>query len=156
LRGATERLRLDDALQARIGELPPQTRLLLDLVALASGPLATETLMRAAAIEYAELTRRTATLRIAGLVRTTRMRGGEALESFHDRVRETALAHLPEEERRAGHERLARALEVAGADPAALYLHHRGAGNSARAAHYAALAAQQASEALAFERAIGL
>jgi serine/threonine protein kinase/energy-coupling factor transporter ATP-binding protein EcfA2 len=156
LRGSSESVRLDEALQARIAELLPQTRLLLDLVVLADGPLAAETLMRAAAIEYTEFTRRTATLRIAGLVRTTRTRGAEALEPFHDRVRETELAALSDEERRAGHERLARALEAVGADVAALYLHHREAGNAARARHFAVLAAQQATEALAFEHAIGL
>src|SRR6185437_8409477 len=61
-------------------------------------------------------------------------------------------------EARALHERLARALESAqgGADPEALSTHWREAGDDARAADYAAKAAEAAARALAFDRAARL
>ncbi len=155
--GAPRQLRLDDALAARMAELAPPSRLLLDLVALSGGPLAVETAVRATGIDYPELMRHASSLRIAGLTRTTRVRGSEALETFHDRVRETELATLSADLQRDLHQRLARALESFDRpNPEELFNHHRGAGNAERAAHFAALAATQAAEVLAFGRAVSL
>ena len=110
--------------------------------------------MRAASVEFPELVRRATTLRVAGLVRSTVIRERDAIETFHDRVREVVLAALDEARRRGLHERLARGLEtLEGADLEALFTHWHGAGDALRAAKYAALAAAKASEGLAFERA---
>jgi predicted ATPase len=155
LRGVTEisRLRLEDALEALISELEAETRLILDLVAFSCRPASVGTLMLAASLEYAEFTRRSATLRIAGLVRTTRTQSGEALEPFHDRVRESVIHPLSTAEQRNVHEKLARALEATQGRPEAVFAHYRAAGDAVRAAHFATIAAESAMESLAFARA---
>jgi tetratricopeptide (TPR) repeat protein len=93
-------------------------------------------------------------LRAANLVRTGGARGGDAIEPYHDRVREAVLSHLDESRRSACHELIALALEASTtSDPKALATHWRGAGQRERAAGYAIGAAEQASKALAFDRA---
>jgi hypothetical protein len=67
------------------------------------------------------------------------------------------LSHVGELEARARHRRMALALEAADqADPEALALHWREAGERERAAEYAAQAAEKAARALAFDRAAQL
>src|SRR5262249_51675157 len=112
-----------------------------------------ETASAAAAIDFAEFNKRAAVLRIANLVRTGGARRTDTIEPYHDRVREAVLQHLDPRTRKKCHERLALALEAAGrADPEALSVHWRGAGDTERAAHYAVIAAREAADALAFDR----
>jgi serine/threonine protein kinase len=154
---APTRLRLEEALEARMAVLDPPTRRLFDLLAVSGGPLPHETARRAAGMDYAEFMRRSSALKVAGLLQTSRVRDREALDTFHDRVRETALEKLSPEVLRALHERLARALESNDRpDAEKLFNHHLGAGHAERAAHYAALAAEQAEAALAFKQAVRL
>jgi len=151
-------LKLDDALWARVQSLEPDVRELLELVVVAGAPLVQEIAAQAAAIDYAEFGRRASMLRIANLVRSTGARRTDAIEPYHDRVREAVLQHLDPRLRKKCHERLALAFEAHGdrADPEALSVHWRGAGDAERAAHYAAVAAKQAAQALAFERSARL
>ena len=126
----------------------------------------------AARFEPAEFNRRAAMLRAANVVRTGGVRWADAIEPYHDRVREAVLAQLDPARRRALHEALALAFEtpsallggrVAGGsaeawassqrDPETLAVHWREAGNAARAATYAQSAGDQALRALAFDRA---
>jgi hypothetical protein len=81
----------------------------------------------------------------------------DTIEPYHDRVRESVLAHLSLEDRRNWHSRLALGLEGS-TDPDAemLATHWEGAGEPARAAPYAIRAAEEASSALAFDRAARL
>jgi serine/threonine protein kinase/tetratricopeptide (TPR) repeat protein len=151
---ATSEVRLDDALWARIAELPPVEQTVAQLVALASSPLAQETVARAAELHARDFAPIALHLKASNFVRTGGTRATDRIEPYHDRVRETLVARLPEGRRRALHERLATALEEAkSADAEALALHWREAGSSPRAATYAKLAAEQAWNALAFDRA---
>ena len=81
----------------------------------------------------------------------------EVIETYHDRVRETLVAHLTPEARVDCHERLALALLASGeTDPETLAIHFQGANQPERAAAYFARGADQAAETLAFDRAAKL
>jgi hypothetical protein len=155
--GATGNLRLDEVLWSRIGRLDPPVRGLLELIVAAGTPLVQEVAATAASIDFGEFTRRLGELRAAHLVRTSGARRTDTVEPYHDRVRAALTARLDPHHKRRLHERLALALEASGrADPELLSIHWRGAGDTERAAHYAATAAAQAAEALAFERSARL
>jgi tetratricopeptide (TPR) repeat protein len=125
-----------------------------ELVAIAGRPIPQEVAAAAAHIEPAEFNRRAATLRVSNLVRTGGARWADAIEPYHDRVREAVFAQLGAERKRALHEALAIAFEASSHhDPETLATHWREAGNSARAARYAAAAGDQVSKAFAFDRA---
>jgi hypothetical protein len=151
------RLRLDEAIGARIRELAPDVRTVLELVALAGAPVAHETAAHAAGLDVADLFRRAAFLRTANLIRTTGARRTDRIEPYHDRVRDAVLASLDAAARTRLHTRLALALEADDhPDPLALGVHWEGAGDRAKAGHYKAVAADQAAAALAFDRAARL
>ena len=149
--------RLDDALWAGIGELSPRARMLLAAISLACGPLPRRVAEYALSAEPEELDRLAATLRAEHFARTCGPPRDEALEPYHDRVRETVAARIDEDERRTWHARLALALETTGhGAPEALGVHWRGAGDPARASGYAARAGDEAAAAFAFDRAARL
>src|SRR5439155_18726077 len=98
-----------------------------------------------------------APLRVGHLVRSTGPGDADEVEAYHDRVRETVLAHLAPPARRDCHRRLAEALEGSGhGDAEALAVHFDGADERDKAGRYYAEAARLAAEALAFDRAAGL
>jgi tetratricopeptide (TPR) repeat protein len=156
-------VKLEDALWGRIRIAEDAERRLLEVLAVARGPLAQGAAARACEIDTTALDELVAKLRFERLVRTTRVRDITAVEPFHDRVRQAVLAHMsaPEEQ---VHARIARALEAAKPgelgsneiDLEALAEHHRGAGDLGKAAAYAMRAASAASEKLAFDRAARL
>ena len=158
MRKAQPRLRLDEALWARLSRLPAAERLIVALTAIAGAPLWLETAARAADEE--DLQRfgdRVAALRAQRLVRTSGAKRHDTVEPYHDRVRQALVAHAGDDERRELHDRLARALEWSGQfDPEAASEHWQGAGHPAKAARYAAIAAARAAQALAFDRAAQL
>jgi hypothetical protein len=155
--GGTPGMHLEEALWARIQQLDPAARGVLEVAALAGGRLVQKTAAHAAALDAAEFSKLVGMLRVAHLVRTSGTRGTDFIEPYHDRVRAAVLAHLPEVRARAQHRRMALALEAAEhADPEALARHWRDAGERARGAEYAAQAAEKAARALAFDRAAGL
>ncbi|HEY4118134.1 MAG TPA: AAA family ATPase, partial [Byssovorax sp.] len=146
--------KLEEALWARVSDLPEDARRVVELVSVAEARLAQETIAHAASLDGAEFARTVSLLRAANLVRTRGVRGSDAIEAYHDRVREAVVGHLSAAELRARHELLALALEASTtSDPRALAIHWRGAGDRARAARYAIVAAEQATKALAFDRA---
>ena len=151
---ARDDVKLDDAIWSRILRLEAPTREMAELVAIAGRPIPQEIAAAAAHIEPAEFNRRAATLRVSNLVRTGGARWADAIEPYHDRVREAVFAQLTSERKRALHEALAIAFEASSHhDPETLATHWREAGNSARAARYAAAAGDQVSKAFAFDRA---
>jgi serine/threonine protein kinase len=154
VRESTEPLRLEDALWARISRLEPAVQQVLTLAVVAGAPIEQAALARAEGVDPLELSKRVAVLRVANLVKSSGARARDAIEPFHDWVRSACLSHLPAAAKRACHRRLAVALEsLDRADPEALLMHWEGAGELAKAAKYAAIAAARASDAFAFDRA---
>ncbi|MFI5457644.1 MAG: serine/threonine-protein kinase PknK [Isosphaerales bacterium] len=147
---------LDSVLGRRIGRLPVEAASLLEVLALAGQPLRQAIACRAAGLG-AEGFSGLALLRAQHLVRGTGLGSLDEVETYHDRIRETVSNHLSAERARELNGRLAWELEKAGgADPETLGVHFEGADELAKAGHYYGLAADEASEALAFDRAVKL
>jgi eukaryotic-like serine/threonine-protein kinase len=143
-------------IQARLRMLPPEVNTLLEIAAVAGQPVALAVAMQAADLPSADAPS-AAALRQSHLLRTRQSDRGELIEPFHNRIREAIVANLSMERLRNLHYRLAIALEgTVAPDPEALALHFQEAGESTRAAIYAAAAADRASRALAFDRAAKL
>jgi hypothetical protein len=148
---------LGDVLWERITRLDAIPRRVLELVALAGGPIANEILARAVGMSISDLHREVAVLRTASLVRAMGTRATDRVEPYHDRVRHAVMSNLPDGAQRAGHHQLARALEASrDADVEGLAVHYGLAGDNQKAADYAIAAAEAASRALAFERSARL
>jgi hypothetical protein len=148
--------RLDDALWARVCRLEALPRRALEVVAIAGAPIVQDAAALAAEAPPADFAAALSVLRASNLVRMSGVRGTDAVEPFHDRVRESVLAHLGADARKSLHERLAKALASSETNFEALFRHWRDAGDRVRAAEYAALAAAQAARVLAFDRAATL
>ena len=147
-------VRLDDALRARIQRLDPPARRLIEVVAVAGRPVPARIAARAAEVDGAELSPAIAALCADNLAVTAGVGPAEAIEPFHDRVREAVFGGIEAPLRRAIHLRLALGLEAwGGADLEALALHFGEAGEGERASAYAVSAGDQAAAALAFDRA---
>jgi hypothetical protein len=96
-------------------------------------------------------------LRNDGLIRCTGPRMSDDVEAFHDRVRESILQRMPEQDLRNCHRALGETLEaVEGTDPETLAIHFHGAGQSAKAGRFYEQAADSALHALAFAHAADL
>jgi serine/threonine protein kinase len=147
---------LDEVLSLRIGRLPAEARRLLEVVAVAGRPLG-----RLEAFSAAELSEwerdRLALLRSGRLLRSTGLTDEDEIETYHDRIRETVIAHLTTDTWTQHHRRLAEVMEASGrADPQVLAVHYHGANQPERAGRFYAMAAAQAAETLAFDRAAKL
>jgi tetratricopeptide (TPR) repeat protein len=152
-------LRLEDALVARVAEVPPEARRVLELLSVAGAPLPARTITLAAELDPSAYATHVASLRVARLVRTPSGDPEGQIEPYHDRVRETVLARLETADRRARHGSIAEALEASGRatlDPQAVVRHLEGAGRTRDAARKAELAAERAESALAFDQAAEL
>jgi len=146
---------LDDVIRVRLLRLPPAGITLVQIIAVAGRPLDTHVAFEAANLEPD--TQLLSMLRSENLIRHRPAFDREQVEIFHDRVRATILEQLEPEELRNCHRALARALEHApGVDAEALAQHYLSAGERQLAARYSAAAAERASNALAFERAVSL
>jgi tetratricopeptide (TPR) repeat protein len=153
----TESVRLEDALWARVAALAPGPRHVMQILAVAGAPVTQEVLAGAVGGDKAELGRHVSLLRVAHLASITGARANDTVEPYHDRVRTAVLANLLGDDRVACHRALAVALEGAPRrETEALVRHWRAAGDTAKAAVYAALAADEAVGALAFDRAAAL
>ncbi|WP_437752600.1 serine/threonine-protein kinase [Sorangium sp. So ce1389] len=145
--------RLSYVMKARVERLSERERCILEIAAVAAGPLDRRVALQAAGLGEPgrpEVNR----LGKAYLLRLTEVDGRTAIETYHERIRGAILEQLASERRRDCHRRIAEALEAQlSPDPEALMAHHLGAGDERSAGRYAILAAEQASEALAFERA---
>jgi len=145
---------LDQVLLARVNKLPAAARRVLELVAVADRPTRQTIIEAAAAVSRAERTTLFQALESERLVRLSGLRDTDTIAAYHNRLRETITARLNESERRRHHNTLALAIKRSDfADPESLTVHFAGAGKNERAGHYAALAARQATESLAFDRA---
>ena len=146
---------LDAILYERIDQLSDSARRILDVVALAGQPIAREMLRRI----VDEATDNPSCFSVLRSERLTRLKGtdDERLEPYHDRIRAALLDRLSEERQRAIHLELARAFEsVRNGDPETIGSHLAAAGQGERAAGYLVDAADEAADALAFDRAAQL
>ena len=153
--GALEATTLDSVVHARISHLPDDARRALELVAVAGQPIDVAVLREASSPEIGP--HAISLLRASRLIRARHTAEREEIEPYHDRIRQTVLAHVGAEALREDHLRLALAWELSRRmDPETLMLHFQEAGQIEKAAEYAAAAASRASEALAFDRAARL
>ncbi len=153
---AGDRVRLDEALWRRAQRLEPAVRAVLDAVCLLGAPAAQEVVAHAAGIDLAELASVVALLHSANLVRTHGARVNDLIEPFHDRVREAIVARLDEGAKRPGTRASRRRWNSPKAPTRRSSTHWAGAGEPAKAAGYALMAAERAAQALAFDRAARL
>jgi tetratricopeptide (TPR) repeat protein len=146
---------LEQVIQNRVAELPADAGGLLEVLAVANGPVPYGLAEHAVGITRNDALR--ARLRAARLVRTFRVDGQEFAEMYHARVRDSVITTLAPERRRGWHGSLARALEATGsADPEALVEHYLGAGDTEHAREHVLSAANAAENGLAFMRAARL
>ena len=149
-------LNLTDVIWRRIQQLPEEARRLLDIIAIAGKPI-DSALARHAAGLIADDRALLPALRAMRLIRRVRTPGGDAIEAYHDRVRECVRDHLTTQAAQEHHLRLAEALAaINDADCQTLAFHFDRAGEPERAAAYYARAASNASQALAFDHSAAL
>jgi tetratricopeptide (TPR) repeat protein len=147
------RLDLDEVLWQRVEELPERARLLLECVAVAGQPIRLRYALEA--VHLPQEMSAVQILRAAHLTRNTGPGTADEIEMYHERIRETTIAHMPADLVRERHRRLALTLEAGGStDFARIAVHFRGAGRADRAASFFLRAGDQARETLAFERAV--
>lgn len=149
------RMRLEQVLRERFDGLTGPARRLLEVVAVAAGPVALSVANEAAGLDPGD----DATFAVLKAQRLLRSGSGEGgtVEVYHDRIRETLTRPLEPAHLRAHHASLARVLRrAADPDPEALVLHLEQAGESVEASRFARAAAQHAFGAMAFERAAAL
>ncbi|PRQ07398.1 serine/threonine-protein kinase [Enhygromyxa salina] len=151
---ATEEL--DQIVVRRILKLDPDSRRLLEVVAVAGGPVDRRVAFRASELE--DPMALLPGLREAELLIARSGEGGApgTLETAHARIREVAVGELELDALRGVHQRLAASLEHFACDPEALAEHFDRGGDRARAADYYERAAELAANSLAFQRAVAL
>lgn len=152
-------LTLQQVLQQRIADLPAPARRIVDLCATSAGPLPTAALLRALDLPIADSQAWLHTLRAEQILRMEGVAATQAVDTYHDRIRQSALSLLPSEQGRQHHRQLAQALvdlEIDVREPQRVALHLEQAGETARAVPYYLRAAEQARSVLAFDRAADL
>jgi predicted ATPase len=154
--GSEAVLDVTSLVEARLGELAPAERALLDVAAVAGGPLPTEWALAAAGLGSSAQPAALA-LRDAYLVRLDVTARGEVLTPYHDKIAEATRQLMPADRTRQVHGALAAVLaQRAPEDADALCTHFAGAGDTARAGAEAFRAANHAAAALAFGHAADL
>jgi len=145
----------DPFIHARVEGLPEEGRRLLEALSLAGQPVDGEVLARACGLGQPPAERLTQLL-AARFIRI-RGEGRNLVETSHDRIRECLARSIPIPRAREIHRALARSLESSPRpDPQALAFHFQHAEEMDKASTYAEQAAEQATEALAFEAAARL
>jgi hypothetical protein len=142
-------LTLDAVLWARVLRLPLEARKLLEVLAVAGRPLDLALALQAAGVDSDAL----GSLRSERLVRKAPAADGEEIETYHDRIREAVVLHLPADVQAGHHRALAEVLEAADVEPEHKAVHLLGAGERSRAGQYFVQASDRAAAALAFDRA---
>ncbi len=144
---------LDEILWSRISGLPEAERELLETIAVSGQPIRLVYARESSGL--AGLPPQVLTsLRMHHFVRSNGTGLRDEVETYHDRIRETVLAHMPGERRTARHASLAFCLEASGeATSDTLAVHFESGAQPAKAGHFYELAARESAQALAFARA---
>ena len=108
-RGSDAELSLDDAIRARVSDLPAEQRGLIELVAVANSPLPQSIVYEAAGLEAGPLMPLLA-LRRASLISWLGAGPDDVVAPYHDRIRESVFASLSPDAMLACHLALGRAL----------------------------------------------
>lgn len=147
---------LDHALWSRVQGLPLDSRQLLETLAVSGRPIRLRNLFEAAGI-HSSGQPGIALLRAGHLIRRSGPGLDDEVESFHDRIRESIIAHLDQTLLQRHHLGLAQSLEKSSdTDPETIAIHYHGAGEVDLAGHFYEEAAELAATALAFDRAAKL
>lgn len=155
--------KLDDAaglgverlLDLRMGTLPPEHQLVLDVLSVAGAPLAQDVVLRAAGLSDASRGLLTNLERISVLRTTDTAR--RTCEVYHHRIRDGVLSGMAADKRSLHHRAIALAL-LSTANPQLLSAleHFEAAGDTASVRRYVVPSAERASQVLAFDRAAQL
>jgi len=146
-------LALDEVLWKRVARCTEDERRLLEIIAVSTQPTEPESAFLAANV-VSDGPGLLAMLQSEHFVRTLGSGDEIAIESYHDRVRESVVGHLDHDTLVDHHLRLGTVLEESGdADAERLALHFQEAGKYAKAGAYYETAAEQAANALAFDNA---
>ncbi|MCM2374090.1 protein kinase domain-containing protein [Aporhodopirellula aestuarii] len=149
-------LNLDDVLWNRIKELPEASRKLLEIISVAGQPIPACD-AHAAVGSRTPLIASLRNLRGERLIRSTGPRVIDQVETFHDRIRESVVSHLPSPDRKNCHASLAKTLrESRSADTETIAVHLHKSDQYEEAAKFYASAADESARALAFDRAANL
>jgi eukaryotic-like serine/threonine-protein kinase len=147
---------LDAVIRRRVGRLPPESRDLLTVVAVAGRPVPRGVVVAALAAADSER-RALIELRAERLIRTGGEHDIDAIATYHETIRRAVIGALGPDELRRYHRRIAVALETTDRDdPEALADHWSAAGRLDLASRYALVAAGRAAQSLAFDRAARL
>jgi serine/threonine protein kinase len=146
-------LGLDDVLWGRIGNLPLPELHLLETVAISGQPIRLREAQVASGLQEMPPSVLTS-LRMHRLVRSNGLGIASEIQTYHDRVRETVLAHIAAERQTKLHLDLGLCLESAGYEtPDTLAVHFELGDRAEHASGYYEKAASNAVDALAFGRA---
>ena len=141
-----------EVLRARIKNLPATARSVLEAVAVAGRPVTRAVVESAVGFET-DAQKTLAVLHAEHLLRTRRLKEQNAVETYHDRIRQAVIDQMSPEKLRDYHLRLARALHTVGqADSEELVEHWLAGGERETAGANALVAGDQAVRALAFHR----
>ncbi|MCA9692682.1 MAG: protein kinase, partial [Myxococcales bacterium] len=147
---------LAEAVQDCLARLSARARQAFELVALAEAPVPHDVLAEAVSAEADSLAM-IGELRDANLIEERGGDDGPVLRCLDTRLREVAVEALSEEQRRRGHEALARAfVKLQRGDVEVWARHLVAAGSRAEALEYATSAAYEAATAFAFDHAAQL
>ena len=147
-------LRLEEAIWARVSQLDATALCVLKILSIAIAPLSEQIIDAAARLDASECQKSIALLRASNLVRSA-VPTQASLEVYHDRVRQSVVSNVANDERIALNERIAFALETSNTEiqPEMLIHHLEGAQQLDKAARKALEAAERAQGGLAFEQA---
>ena len=154
LRQSTRRrLSVADVVRSRLDALTAPARKLVEVLAIAGRPLETDLALQIVGAGGAGHLL-TYALCADYLLRITTQGERTYLDTYHDRIREIAVAGLRPEQRKGWHHDLASAIRASrNPDARTLVKHYLGSEEPDEAAHFAAIAAEQAERDLAFDQA---
>ncbi|HEV8548794.1 MAG TPA: protein kinase [Polyangiaceae bacterium] len=153
--GRGTRVGLDEMLRVRTRDLSQDSRVLLEVLAVAGAPLERETTLLAANVASSERGLLTNLERLS-ILRTTDVQS-HRVEFYHDKLREEVLRQLAEVDRVRHHRAIANAIMGSSSpNPLVALDHFDAAGDVQSVRRYVVAAANYALKLLAFERAARL